>query len=346
MRRWTGVPLSVALALAFMGGLFGVRPATVGAQSVSTWVTLASKNPSVGCVVDISVEARRADGNSVSGVEILLGLVIDGEIYSLDRAVTGDDGIVFLALDTSEAFAGGNAQIDVNIGGAYMGSAPISLTKSGPCSDNSTMWTTTKEINVVQAVTTGDPAAIESAGGTFVWVPSYAQQRNLSCEYASLTIATGAFGNGISEYEFDNRVGSSSNPHWGYRGNISGSWGNTTDYGVYAEPLVGPLADFGFNGEVFYGLGDPSALKARLDEGRPTLVWIALWGDLSQVDYTDDGTRFTLNPGIHVVVAYGYDAGGVYVSDPAVGAKRYYDWGTFSTMWSVLDGMALSVSPM
>jgi hypothetical protein len=53
-----------------------------------------------------------------------------------------------------------------------------------------------------------------------------------------------------------------------------------------------------------------------------------------------------LTAGVHVVVAYGYDSGGVYVSDPAVGAKRYYDWGTFSTMWSVLDGMALSVSPM
>ena len=88
-------------------------------------------------------------------------------------------------------------------------------------------------------------------------------------------------------------------------------------------------------------MGDPGALKARLDEGRPTLVWIALWGDLSQVDYTDDGTGFTLTAGVHVVVAYGYDAGGVYVSDPAIGAKRYYDWGTFSTMWSVLDGMAL-----
>ncbi len=151
---------------------------------------------------------------------------------------------------------------------------------------------------------------------------------------------------GVSEYEFDNRVGTSANPHWGYRGDINGWWGNTTDYGVYAEPLVGPLADFGFNGEVFYGLGDPESLKARIDQGRPTLVWIALWGDLSEVDYTDDGTRFTMTAGVHVVVAYGYDAGGVYVSDPAVGAKRYYDWGTFSTMWSVLDGMALAVSPM
>ena len=124
MRRWTGVPLSVALALAFVGGLFGVRPATVGAQNVSTWVTLASKNPAVGCVVDISVEARVLTVTAVSGVEILLGLVIDGEIYSLDRAVTGDDGIVFLALDTSGAFAGGHSQIDVNIGGAYMGRRP------------------------------------------------------------------------------------------------------------------------------------------------------------------------------------------------------------------------------
>ena len=51
-------------------------------------------------------------------------------------------------------------------------------------------------------------------------------------------------------------------------------------------------------------------------------------------------------PGDVINLRAGSYAGGVYVSDPAVGAKRYYDWGTFSSMWSVLDGMALAVSPM
>jgi hypothetical protein len=48
---------------------------------------------------------------------------------------------------------------------------------------------------------------------------------------------------------------------------------------------------------------------------------------------------------MHVLVAYGYDEGGVYLSDPAIGGMKYYDWGTFTWMWSVMDGMALSVYP-
>lgn len=345
MRRWTGVPLTVTLALGLLLGSAGLRPSGVAAAQVSTWVTIASKNPASGCLVDVSVEAQSTSGEALSAAEVLLGLVIDGELYTIDRGITAENGVVFLALDTGGAPTGGYAQIDVNIGGAYVGSAPIDVTSSGSCAENSTMWTATKSIDVQRAAVAAN-TAVEPASGSFVWVPSYSQQRNLSCEYASLTIATAAFGEGVSEYEFDNRVGWSSNPHWGFRGNITGAWGNTTDYGVYAEPLVAPLADFGFNGEVFYGQGDPSALRARLDAGRPTLVWIALWGDLREVQYTDDGSRFSMTPGIHVVVAYGYDEGGVYVSDPAVGAKRYYDWGTFSSMWSVLDGMALAVSPM
>jgi hypothetical protein len=49
---------------------------------------------------------------------------------------------------------------------------------------------------------------------------------------------------------------------------------------------------------------------------------------------------------MHVVVAYGYDDYGVWVSDPASGAKYQYDWGTFMTYWNVMDGMGLAVGPM
>ena len=44
-------------------------------------------------------------------------------------------------------------------------------------------------------------------------------------------------------------------------------------------------------------------------------------------------------PGLHVVVADGYDSGGVYVADPATGGTNYYDWSTFMTFWNVMDGM-------
>jgi uncharacterized protein YvpB len=182
-------------------------------------------------------------------------------------------------------------------------------------------------------------------GYAFVDVPAYAQQRNLSCEYASLTIATAAWGSWISEYEFDHRVGWSANPHWGYRGDINGWFGNTTDYGVYAEPLVAPLAEFGFYGEVFYGGGDPWALQSRLRGGAPVVVWLGLWGDQGFYEYADDGSAYKLVPGYHVVVAYGYDESGVYVADPATGGYTSYPWGDFMWMWNVLDGMSLAVWP-
>ena len=51
------------------------------------------------------------------------------------------------------------------------------------------------------------PARANGETGTFIDVPTYVQQRNLSCEYAALTIATAAFGGWVSEYEFDERVG-------------------------------------------------------------------------------------------------------------------------------------------
>ncbi|MBL8129975.1 MAG: C39 family peptidase [Chloroflexia bacterium] len=185
-----------------------------------------------------------------------------------------------------------------------------------------------------------------SAEGAYIAVPTYVQQRNLSCEYAALTIATAAFGAWISEYEFDERVGQSANPHWGFRGDINGWWGNTTDYGVYPEALVGPLAELGFSSDVHYAQGDASVITTHLDAGTPMLVWLSLWGDLSFYEYAEDGTPFKLTPGYHVVVVNGYDDTGVSYSDPAKGTYGFYDWDTFMWMWNVLDGMALGVAPM
>ena len=77
------------------------------------------------------------------------------------------------------------------------------------------------------------PAAAHSIGavGADFEPPTYTQQRNLSCEYASLVIAFSTYGVTVSEYAFDDLVGWSENPHLGFRGDINGNWGNTTDYG-------------------------------------------------------------------------------------------------------------------
>lgn len=179
----------------------------------------------------------------------------------------------------------------------------------------------------------------------FVEVPSYVQQRNLSCEYASLVIAMGAYDTWVSEWTIGEMVPLSDNPHWGYRGNIDGWWGNTTDYGVYPEPLVEPLAQLGFRGEVIYAKGDPTTLRRYLSNGVPVVLWLGLWGDQGYVEYTSDGTPYRLNAGYHVVVAYGYDESGVYAIDPADGSSVSWAWGDFMWMWNAMEGMALAVWP-
>lgn len=185
-----------------------------------------------------------------------------------------------------------------------------------------------------------------SADSAFIEVPTYVQQRNLSCEYASLVIALGTYETWVSEWTFDELVPTSDNPHLGFRGDINGTWGNTVDYGVYPEALVRPLAELGFRGEVFYGEGDAGSLQRYLANGVPVVLWLGMWGDQSYYEYSNDGTPYKLNPGYHVVVAYGYDESGVYVSDPATGSTVSWSWDYFMWMWDAMDGMSLAVWPL
>lgn len=174
-------------------------------------------------------------------------------------------------------------------------------------------------------------------------VTGYQQQRNLSCEYAAARIATGAFGNAIPEETFMASIPQANNPHYGYRGNIDGLWGNTVDYGIYPEPLVPVLGAWGFTGEVMYTGGDTAPLTAHLDAGHPVVVWLGFWGDTRET-LADDGT-YAVFAGMHVVTVYGYDDSGVYVADPATGGTDYFPWDVFTGMWSVVDGMSLAVYP-
>jgi uncharacterized protein YvpB len=359
MRRgYRGV---VALVGALLLGV-GPVPASFGAGGVAAqevsgvraWAEIGSVRPGPGCWVETTVEVRDSS-STVPGVEVGLALVLDGEVLSLESGVTGDDGVAWLGFDTSAASAGAGAWLDVLLAGTYAGGTPIAVVEDGACAGDGTLLEVAAEIPLsastaplTEAVATdgfGWAAEAEVPTGASLWVPTYVQQRNLSCEYAALSIATGAWGSWVSEYAFDELVGWSPNPHWGYRGDINGWWGNTTDYGVYPEALVGPLAEFGFRGDVIYGQGNASALTDYLDAGVPVAVWIGLWGDLGFYEYTEDGTPFYLTPGYHVVVAYGYDDAGVYVSDPAIGDYRFFDWDTFMATWNVLDGMALAVTP-
>lgn len=183
----------------------------------------------------------------------------------------------------------------------------------------------------------------DSSSPSILNAPAYKQSRSLSCEYASIYIATSIFGNPIPESDYISTTPQSTNPHNGFRGNIDGTWGITDDYGIYAEALVPLLEQRGYVGEVSY---DPSQdrIQSNLDAGRPVIVWIAIKGDTGF--YAGDTTgRYKLVPYEHVVVIYGYDETGVFVSDPGNGSLSHYGWDWFLPAWDVMDGMALTVFP-
>ncbi len=174
----------------------------------------------------------------------------------------------------------------------------------------------------------------------------YQQQRPLSCEFAATTIAATMGGWEISEWSFDNVVPLNENPHLGYRGNIWGEWGNTTDYGIYPEPLHAALSGWGIPSEVLYARGDADVLRHELAAGRPVVVWLAMRGPVNSFDVqAADGSVYQLTQYMHVMTAYGFDERGVYLTDPGTAIWQFFEWSQFMDMWNVMDGMALSVHP-
>jgi uncharacterized protein YvpB/LysM repeat protein len=196
---------------------------------------------------------------------------------------------------------------------------------------------------VIPASAPGSASGPDAAAVIAANVPVYQQQRNLSCEFAAAHAAAMAFGWAPAESDFIAAIPNSLNPHYGYRGNIDGSWGNTQDYGIYAEPLVPVLNDWGFQAEVMYTMGDTASLTAQLDAGRPVVTWLGFWGDTRE-RLVDDGT-YSVFAGMHVVTVFGYDAEGVWVMDPAQGEQVHYSWDFFVSMWTVVDGMSLAIYP-
>src|SRR5262245_801030 len=133
MRRWRSVSFAVMATILF--GMFGMPAPGVRASDpldVSAWIETSATHPGVGCVVDISVELR-SDGDAVGQSEVYVAFVVDGEIVSADRDVTSDDGIAWVALDTSGGYAGANGWVDVVIGGDWFTGFSLLPTEDGGC---------------------------------------------------------------------------------------------------------------------------------------------------------------------------------------------------------------------
>lgn len=332
------MPRLVVAALILAGSVFATQPTgSRAADPVTAWIELGSTRPEVGCFVPVAIEVR-SNGAAFQQNEVSIGFFINDELHSIDTDITNSEGVGVLAFDTSEAWVGASGWLDISVSGRYLTGVSIAFTSSGGCEQGGKSLTIEGEAPNLSV----DTFSSSSAGG-FV---TYKQQRSLSCEYAAIQIATTAWGDAISEYSLDAVVGYSDNPHWGFRGDISGRWGNTHDYGVYPSALSAALPQFGYVGDVFYGQGSSRQLTAWLDDGVPVLVWIAtVGGDEAFYDYAEDGSRYKLVPKMHVVVAYDYDEEGIWVSDPGRASLNFYTWSQFKYMWNVLDGMSLAVYP-
>jgi uncharacterized protein YvpB len=329
------------IMIAIMAFALGAPAASAQSSSVTVWAEFGSTNAAPGCVIEVSLDG----GAGLAGASYSLVASDDnsGAVISADSGTADGSGIAWLVIDTSSAGSSAKLWASVMVNDSYVGGKTIWVDADGSCSGNGELVTLNGSASTSSSSSTSESSSSTSDGAVIIpGAIAYHQQRGLSCEYASLAIATGMLGDWVSEYDFESVVPLNDNPHWGYRGEITASWGNTTNYGVYAAPLVPALNAFGFQGEIFYG--GRETLQSQIDMGRPTLVWIGARGESGSFDeYAADGTRYQLTPYMHVVVIYGYDAGGVYVSDPGNGSLTHWSWDSFEAMWYVIDGMALAV---
>ena len=335
----------VAFMSAVLGlGLLGMTPAS--AANVDVWMTVATNHPAAGCSVSTSVEVR-SGGNPVVGAEVLIVLSDDlSQVWSDSTVGTTDSsGVAWLSFNTSAAPNEKN-WLGVHVNGSYIGGRTIWV-DGNSCDGARSLLDLSGDAPLVYDTWQGEADAssaqstTSSSDGTFLPLVTYQQARPLSCEYAAVQIATGMIGYTVSEWEMEAATPLHANPHWGYRGNINGTWGNTTDYGIYADALIPGLNQYGYSATSFYG--GPNDLTAAIDNGTPVIVWLGMRGDQSHDEYTEDGTRYQVTAYMHVMVVYGYDQSGVYLADPGNGGTRFYDWGTFTSMWDVIDGMGLIV---
>jgi uncharacterized protein YvpB len=192
----------------------------------------------------------------------------------------------------------------------------------------------------------GVPSAAQAASGTvrIVGFPALHQAYSLSCEYAAASAVTRYWGTVVTEQIFLRAVPASPNPHLGFRGDITADFGGIIDYGVYAEPLVPVLERAGYQAAVYYN--DQARLLANLRSGNPVVVWLTAGTQARTVlTRTYAGETFTLVPGEHALVVYGYTASAVNVMDVATGGYTQIAWASFLRRWGYFDNMMLVITP-
>ncbi len=177
-------------------------------------------------------------------------------------------------------------------------------------------------------------------------IPIYRQQQTLTCEQASVAMATrGA----VSEARLIASMKHSDNPFLGIRGKTNPSYyGGLTDYGSYAQAVQVGLNALRVRSQVLYSQDYDDfkdSLLAHLRANRP-IVWWHTWHDTYQVPVrvkTSDGATVTLVPYEHVGVIVGANERGVTYNDPYDATVRFVSWADHKRVSGYFNNMALVV---
>jgi uncharacterized protein YvpB len=174
-------------------------------------------------------------------------------------------------------------------------------------------------------------------------VPRQRQSHNLSCESSASSMVAQYQGVNLSEADVLAALPRNDNPNLGFRGNIDGLPGGTTDYGVYAGPILAILNSRGLRAwAVDKGL---EGIEAAIARGNPVIAWVTYNCQTSApLEATIGGKMVTLVPYQHVVVVTGYNADGVWANDPWDGQEDFYPTADFERAMSYFGDMAIEVA--
>lgn len=147
-------------------------------------------------------------------------------------------------------------------------------------------------------------------------IPLLAQERNLSCEAATIRMILSFYGRNIAEDEVLKTFPIDPNPKKGFRGNVDGRVWGFNDYGANPEVVSQVLATFGVPSTYGYNLTEES-LKKHLLKGKPAIIWVSITNPNPKVKEIKIGDDLVeLVAGEHTVVVKGYKDGFFYINDP------------------------------
>jgi uncharacterized protein YvpB len=169
-------------------------------------------------------------------------------------------------------------------------------------------------------------------------VPSYHQERNLSCESSTARMVLSFLGKNIPEVELQSALPINENPFLGFRGNVDGSLG-FNNYGVYAPPIVNLLSNYGVSASPIMG-ADEELIKQKLKEGKPTIIWGTARVKGKGKTKVEGEEKYKLVLGEHTFVVIGRDKNMWIVNDPLrVGSYKVKTLDSLG--WNALDRMAV-----